>query len=478
MPDGERSGGSRLAVAARPVRLARRLESVQSWRPRVRLRSYVGWWLEAATASLAGLLVGLTATQHWLVVLVAVAVWTVSAYHRRPTAGRPAQRLRVLGHSVAIALAVAALAVALRLADPHGTASAVLAIAAATTVGMAVSLLRSRLHGAVRVLVVGDRVAVSELSASWFRDRGVQVVAAGVVEPDLDERDIPHEVMGAPVVGSLDDVAGAVDVYSVDTVIVAPGPGFTASDFRRLAWSLERSTAALGVVGVLSSVSPHRVAAGRLGGNLVVDVGSPRQSGLVRWTKAAIDRVAGSALVLLAAPALGVLWLAVRMDSSGPGLYRQTRVGENGRLFTMYKLRTMHVDADAVKAQLGGCNDADGPLFKVRADPRVTRLGRVLRRLSLDELPQLLNVAMGEMSLVGPRPALPEEVAQYDEDTRRRLVVKPGLTGLWQVSGRSDLPWDVAIGLDLRYVDNWRLADDLVIGLRTVDAVVRSRGAY
>jgi exopolysaccharide biosynthesis polyprenyl glycosylphosphotransferase len=474
MPDGETSGGSRLAVAARPVRRARRLESVQSWRPPV--KSWLGWWLEAAAAGLAGLLVGLTATQHWLIILVTVAVWTVSAYHRRPTAGRPAQRLRVLGHSVAVALAVAALAVALRLADPQGTGSAVLAIGAATTVGMVFSLLRSRLHGAVRVLVVGDRVAVSELSASWFRDRGVQVVAAGVVEPDLDERDVPPEVMGAPVVGSLDDVAGAVDVYSVDTVIVAPGPGFTASDFRRLAWSLERSPATLGVVGVLSSVSPHRVAAGRLGGNLVVDVGPPRQSGLVRWSKAVIDRVAGCALLLLAAPVLGVLWLAVRMDSSGPGFYRQTRVGENGRLFTMYKLRTMHVDADAVKAQMS--NDADGPLFKVRADPRVTRLGRVLRRLSLDELPQLLNVAMGEMSLVGPRPALPEEVVQYDEDTRRRLAVKPGLTGLWQVSGRSDLPWDVAIGLDLRYVDNWRLTDDLVIGLRTVDAVVRSKGAY
>ena len=159
-------------------------------------------------------------------------------------------------------------------------------------------------------------------------------------------------------------------------------------------------------------------------------------------------------------------------------MFRQTRVGEHGRLFTIYKLRTMTDDAEARRAELVAENEVDGHLFKIRSDPRVTRLGKFLRRSSLDELPQLINVVKGEMSIIGPRPALPDEVAQYDAVTRRRLVVKPGITGLWQVSGRSDLPYDEAVRLDLHYTDNWRLSDDAVIVLRTVGAVGRGNGAW
>ena len=159
-------------------------------------------------------------------------------------------------------------------------------------------------------------------------------------------------------------------------------------------------------------------------------------------------------------------------------MFQQERVGRNGKIFHIVKFRTMYVGAERMLGQLENRNDHDGLLFKMRADPRITSVGRILRRYSLDELPQLFNVLAGAMSLVGPRPPLQSEVALYPSDMRRRLVVKPGMTGLWQVSGRSDLPWDEVMRLDLRYVENWSLSYDLVILLRTVTAVLRSSGAY
>jgi lipopolysaccharide/colanic/teichoic acid biosynthesis glycosyltransferase len=181
-------------------------------------------------------------------------------------------------------------------------------------------------------------------------------------------------------------------------------------------------------------------------------------------------------MLLVLAPLLAILAVWIRLDSPGPVLYRQTRVGRHGRPFTMLKLRTMHTGAETVRDVLE--NDVDAVLFKARRDPRVTRIGRVLRRYSLDELPQLVNVLRGEMALVGPRPALPAEVAAYDDDPLRRLVVRPGLTGLWQVSGRSDLSWTESVRLDLDYVDNWSLRRDVAIVGRTVQAVLSHRGAY
>jgi len=175
-----------------------------------------------------------------------------------------------------------------------------------------------------------------------------------------------------------------------------------------------------------------------------------------------------------------VLALLVKFGPGGQGpvIFKQERVGKDGRPFVLYKFRTMVVNAEARLQELRNLNDSDGELFKMRDDPRITPVGRWLRRLSLDELPQLMNVLKGDMSLVGPRPPLAREVAGYPEDMRRRLVVKPGLTGLWQVSGRSDLSWDESIRLDLTYVENWSLVMDLAILARTVSAVVRSSGAY
>jgi lipopolysaccharide/colanic/teichoic acid biosynthesis glycosyltransferase len=201
-------------------------------------------------------------------------------------------------------------------------------------------------------------------------------------------------------------------------------------------------------------------------------------NGSRRLLKGLFDRVLAALALLVAGPVILGLAVAVRWTTRGPAFFRQIRVGKDGREFLLYKLRTMYADAEDRQEELNGSNETGGVLFKIRHDPRVTPLGRTLRRYSLDELPQLLNVLLGQMSLVGPRPPLPCEVAQYPEDVRRRLVVKPGLTGLWQVSGRSDLSWEDSVRLDLRYVENWSLTFDLVILLRTFTALVRTSGAY
>ncbi len=194
--------------------------------------------------------------------------------------------------------------------------------------------------------------------------------------------------------------------------------------------------------------------------------------------KSLLDRSLGMALLLAAAPAILAAALAVRVTSAGPVLFRQTRVGIDGRPFTMVKLRSMYRDAEQRKAALTARNEAAGVLFKMRDDPRVTPVGKVLRRFSVDELPQLWNVVKGDMSLVGPRPPLPSEVDGYQDEVFRRLHVRPGLTGLWQVSGRSDLSWQESVRLDLRYVDNWSVAMDLLILWKTGRAVLGSAGAY
>lgn len=194
--------------------------------------------------------------------------------------------------------------------------------------------------------------------------------------------------------------------------------------------------------------------------------------------KNVLDRTGALFGLLALAPLLLAVALSVRLSSRGPVFHRQVRQGQHNRPFTMWKFRTMVPDAEQLKAQLAVVNEVDGPLFKMRSDPRVTPVGRMLRRTSIDELPQLVNVLLGHMSLVGPRPPLPEEASRYDEREHRRLTVKPGLTGLWQVSGRSDLSWQETVSLDLWYVDNWSVAADMGLLARTVRAVTDGRGAY
>jgi exopolysaccharide biosynthesis polyprenyl glycosylphosphotransferase len=194
--------------------------------------------------------------------------------------------------------------------------------------------------------------------------------------------------------------------------------------------------------------------------------------------KSVFDKIIATAMMIAFSPVLALISLAIMLEDRGPVLFTQTRVGKDGQPFTVLKFRTMVPDAEARKEALLALNEGDGLLFKLRQDPRITTIGSWLRRTSLDELPQLINVMLGEMSLVGPRPALPVEAALYTDEVSRRLAVKPGMTGLWQISGRSDLSYEDAVRLDLRYVENWTLALDLQILWKTAAAVASGRGAY
>ncbi len=311
----------------------------------------------------------------------------------------------------------------------------------------------------------------------WASGDHVHVVGGLLTEVDEDGDD-PRSIAGVPTVLGVEDVAHWAAVWQADLVVVAPGRGVHGSDLRRLGWLLQDSSAGLAVVDVADSAAPHRLHATSYAGATFVHIDDPAPSALVQGCKAVADRIGAALLLALLSPVLALLVVTVRVDSRGPGFFRQTRVGKDGRPFRIFKLRTMTVTAERDKVALLDRNEGSGPLFKLHDDPRITRVGHFLRRTSLDELPQLLNVVRGEMSLVGPRPALPAEVEEYDDVELRRLAVKPGMTGLWQVSGRSNLSWESGLAYDLHYADNWRLVDDALICMRTVDAVVRGNGAY
>jgi exopolysaccharide biosynthesis polyprenyl glycosylphosphotransferase len=336
--------------------------------------------------------------------------------------------------------------------------------------------LRARGSCTTRVIVVGRGGAVLELVDRVRRERfaGMDVVAACVTPAD---RDRVRDALQVPV-GGLDDVVTMAGRLGADTIAVTSASETAAQYLRQLSWQLEGTGIELLVAPGLIEVAGPRLHIRPFEGLPLLSVEQPRFEGWRRVVTGGLDRtVAGLALLLLAPVMLGIA-LTVKLGSTGPVLYRQERVGVNGRTFTMLKFRSMVVDADRQVEALSADNISDGLLFKMRVDPRVTPVGRLLRRLSLDELPQLLNVLGGSMSLVGPRPPLPGEVARYDTQVSRRLLVKPGLTGLWQISGRSDLPWEEAVRLDLRYVENWSMAMDLLILVKTFRAVLSRSGAY
>jgi exopolysaccharide biosynthesis polyprenyl glycosylphosphotransferase len=269
-------------------------------------------------------------------------------------------------------------------------------------------------------------------------------------------------------VGGFGSVAQAVRLCDANTVVVLASPDLGPEQLRRMAWDLERTSAELMVGPSLVDVAASRLSIRQVTGLPLLRVEQPRFRRARRMAKATFDRVAAVAAVLVLSPLLAGIAVAIRLSSRGPALHRQTRVGKEGKPFAMLKFRSMVVDAESLREQLLEKSDRDGILFKLHNDPRVTRVGAWLRRHSLDELPQLFNVVGGSMSLVGPRPPLPSEVAQYGDDVRRRLLVRPGITGPWQVGGRSDLSWEEAVRLDLDYIDNWTLATDLLIMWRTV----------
>ncbi|MFE2020879.1 sugar transferase [Streptomyces sp. NPDC059499] len=367
-------------------------------------------------------------------------------------------------------------------------ATAVLALVPGLAVTVLASGLRGRpgstRHGQAsrRVLVVGAASGVDQaVTLLNSRTDHLYTVAAAVpVGPAQLSCDtpVPGRLAPEPADDDVSTVLGSAFAHDADLVLVVPGPQFGDERLRPLSWGLHDSGLALCVLSELSGVAASRVRPSDAAGLTLLHIAPPLRHGPQPWLKTVVDRCGAALGLLVLAPLLFVVALAVRFSSPGPVFHRQIRHGRHSRPFTMWKFRTMVADAETRKAQLTGANESEGPMFKMRRDPRVTRIGHALRRTSIDELPQLLNVLRGDMSLVGPRPPLPEEVSRYDERERRRLAVKPGLTGLWQVSGRSDLSWQETVSLDLWYVDNWSVVTDMGLLARTVRAVTDGRGAY
>jgi exopolysaccharide biosynthesis polyprenyl glycosylphosphotransferase len=283
---------------------------------------------------------------------------------------------------------------------------------------------------------------------------------------------------GIPVLGDWHNLLGHVDDAGADTVIVTGKHPLSPRQLRELGWGLEERKANLIVAPALTDVAGPRIHSTPVAGLPLIHVDYPEFTGVKLVLKRTSDLVAGILGLILLSPAFLVIALIIWSTSPGPAIYRQERVGMHGKTFRMLKFRTMVVDAEEQLSSLLDASEGNGVLFKMRNDPRITRFGRFLRRYSIDELPQLWNVIKGDMSLVGPRPPLAKEVQSYERWVHRRLLVKPGITGLWQVSGRSNLSWDDSVRLDLYYVENWSLTADLIIMWRTIRAVLRSDGAY
>ncbi|WP_280382845.1 sugar transferase [Nocardia wallacei] len=337
-----------------------------------------------------------------------------------------------------------------------------------------------RLSGryAVRVLVVGSRGAAAAMVAAFSRDPSSGYHVVGVCTPDGDTPDLEVAGRTIPVVGDDRSVLDAVRATGADTVAVTATDNLGPSDFRRLAWELDSPGVELivapGLVDIAGTRLTHRLVADMP----MLHVEKPQYDRAKSIGKAVFDCCFAGAALLAIAPVLIAIALAVKITSPGPVFYLSERIGRGGKPFRMMKFRSMYADAEARAADLIAADGGNPLYFKMREDPRVTPVGRVIRKYSLDELPQFFNVLRGDMSVVGPRPQVRREVDSYDGTMRRRLLVKPGVTGLWQVSGRSDLSIEDAIRLDLSYVENWSMVLDLLLIARTMGAVTRGDGAY
>ena len=490
--------GTRAALAGAPAALAD-VPTSQPW-PVQRQRAHLASWQRRyvlvlvvldALALLAGGMIGELLRFETLgeqyrgvayrdLVAAAVPVWLLTLAAARTYEGRylglGSEEFRRVANAAARFTALLAVAVFLLKWDiARGLVVGVLP--AATLLALILRYLaRKVLHhvrrrgtASHRVLVVGEGHAreVLERRLASSPHSGLHVVGSC--------RAVTRGENGLPSVGH---VRARVHVLGADTVAVAHGADLDPDRLRELAWSLEGLGVDLLVAPALTDVAGPRVSIRPVSGLPLLQIAEPEFTGVRRVVKRALDISLSGAALLVGAPLLVLLGVAVRLSSRGPMLFRQVRIGKDGERFVIYKFRSMYVDAEQRLAELASFNDhGDGVLFKMRDDPRITPIGRYLRRFSLDELPQLLNVLSGQMSVVGPRPPLPAEVARYAREAHRRLLVKPGLTGLWQVSGRSDLSWEETVRLDLYYVENWSVALDAEIIWKTMGAVIRGSGA-
>jgi exopolysaccharide biosynthesis polyprenyl glycosylphosphotransferase len=335
-------------------------------------------------------------------------------------------------------------------------------------------LLRERAEGRFlhRALLVGNREKAEHAAVNILRDgSGSGLKLVGALTMSGSAGGVIADAV--PLLGDFSDVLQILDSADVDTLIFTGADDVSPAALRELGWELEARGVDMIVVPSLTDVAGPRIHSRPVAGLPLIHVDFPVLEGTKYFAKRTFDVLFSVGLIIVLSPVLVAVAIAVKVTSAGPVFYRQERIGRGGEPFGMLKFRSMVPDADSHLQALLAAQGRDGkPLFKVKDDPRVTPVGRLLRKYSLDELPQLFNVVVGDMSIVGPRPQRPAEVALYDRAANRRLIVQPGMTGLWQVSGRSSLSWDDAVRLDLYYVENWSLVGDLAILMRTFRAVV------
>ncbi|GAA3698155.1 sugar transferase [Zhihengliuella alba] len=331
-----------------------------------------------------------------------------------------------------------------------------------------------------RLLLIGAPDAVDHLAKSLRLAPGAGYVPVGAV---LSARAEPEALasLSVPLLArnqSVPSITQVIDAKAIDAVAISAGSDLHPTAVRQLGWELQSRQVSMIMAPALTDVAGPRIHTQPIAGLPLIHVATPKLEGLQAATKRAFDIVAAAIALIVLSPVFLAIALAIKTQDKGPAIFHQERVGKDGKTFRMYKFRSMVVDAEEQLENLATLSEGNGVLFKLKTDPRVTKIGAFLRRYSLDELPQLWNVLIGDMSLVGPRPPLPSEVAMYEQYVDRRLMVKPGITGLWQVSGRSDLSWDDSVRLDLYYVENWSLTQDLLILAKTAKAVVGKDGAY
>jgi exopolysaccharide biosynthesis polyprenyl glycosylphosphotransferase len=336
--------------------------------------------------------------------------------------------------------------------------------------------LRSRGHLVHRVIAVGAPSAVAEIFAILEREKNLGYEIIGACMP---EGMYPGEnELRVPVVGTVGTTRNACTTLRADTVLVAQGGFQTSADLRRIAWDLQGSDIELIVVPSLTDVAGPRIHMRPVAGLPLLHLQEPQVDEASGLSKRVFDFLGATAAIVLLAPVMAAVALAIKLEDGGPVFFRQRRVGRDGHDFSCLKFRSMVLDAEKQERLLREADGHEGALWKSKTDPRITRVGKFIRRYSLDELPQFFNVFSGQMSLVGPRPQQAWEVETYSISTKRRLLVRPGMTGLWQVSGRSELSSEDAVRLDLYYVDNWSLTTDLAIMAKTAKAVLSASGAY
>lgn len=332
-----------------------------------------------------------------------------------------------------------------------------------------------------RVLVVGSSSAVRDLTQSLARDprSEYEVVGACIPGPVIRSKIDVSGVGAIPTFGDESHVVGAVTATNSHCVAVTATERLNGRGIRDLSWELEKLDIDLLVSPGVVDVAGPRLQMRPVAGLPLIHVEKPQYHGAKRFQKRLFDILFSGSVLLFGLPVLIAVALAVKLTSKGPVFYRQERIGLDGNPFEMIKFRTMVDGADKMVTKLAALNESEGGvLFKIRQDPRVTPVGKFLRKYSIDELPQFINVLKRDMSVVGPRPPLASEVRSYDDHARRRLLVRPGITGLWQVSGRSDLSWEDSVRLDMFYVENWSMISDLLIALKTVKAMIGHSGAY